>query len=169
MEATPHPVPPSPTEPTELERSVVDHVFRLQPGYAVFLGLHQYDGRLPDLSEAFTEKWLAESDRLLARLRAPRSERDGDGRALDGQLLELLLESPRFDLVEARELERNPMSFLGTISLTPYMVREYAPLDQRVAAMARTLEAVPALLEQGRRRLGGRLPKPFLELALAIG
>ncbi|MCI4350579.1 MAG: DUF885 domain-containing protein, partial [Thermoplasmata archaeon] len=47
--------------------------------------------------------------------------------------------------------------------------REYAPLDQRVAAMARTLEAVPALLEQGRRRLGGRLPKPFLELALAIG
>ncbi|MCI4320161.1 MAG: DUF885 domain-containing protein [Thermoplasmata archaeon] len=156
-------------EAGELERSIVDHVFRLQPGYAVFLGLHQYDGLLPDLSEAFTERWTAEAEHLLEQVRAVPADPAQPDRGFDHLLLELLLESPRFDLLESRELERNPMSYLGALSLTSYMVREYAPLGQRVAAMVRTLEGVPRLLEQGRRRLGTQLPKPFVELSLAIG
>jgi Bacterial protein of unknown function (DUF885) len=169
MEASTDPAPASVNEPNELERSIVDHVFRLQPGYAVFLGLHQYDGLLPDLSDAFTDRWLVECDRLLRQLKETPRSPSAKGGAFDGLLLELLLESPRFDLVEARDLERNPMSYLGSISLTAYMVREYAPLGQRVDAMVRALQAVPQLLEQGRRRLKSKLPKPFIDLSLAIG
>jgi uncharacterized protein DUF885 len=156
-------------EAGELERSIVDHVFRLQPGYAVFLGLHQYDGLLPDLSDAFTDRWNAEAERLLGLLKSAAGAAGPPDETFDRLLLELLLESPRFDLLEARELERNPMAYLGALSLTSYMVREYAPLGQRVAAMVRTLEGIPRLLEQGRRRLGAQLPKPFVELSLAIG
>ncbi len=153
----------------EIEREIVDHLFVLQPGYAVGLGLHEYDGRVPDLSAAATDRWAADADRLLARLRAIEERSLSTDRRLDRLLLQLLLEGPLFDLRDSRELDRNPMSFVGSISLTSYLAREYAPVEARVEAIVATLESVPRLLEQGRSRLTGPLPRPFVELALAIG
>ncbi len=152
-----------------LEREVVDHLFVLQPSYAVGLGLHDYDGKLPDLSEPATDAWATRADRLLARLQAADGARLSEARSVDRFLLRLLLESPLFDLRESNDLGRNPMSYLGQVSLTSYLSREYAPLPERVEAMVRILEGFPALLADGRRRLNGPLPKPFLDLSLAIG
>ncbi len=165
-----HPAHGQPTaDPLEpIESRVVDHVFALQPGYAVFLGLHQYDGRLPDLARGATDGWTAGADRLLSELRAIPSDQMTEGRRLDRTLLELLLESPRFDLHESRDLDRNPMSFLGPISLTAYMVRDYAPLPTRVDAMVRLLDGVPALLDAARQRLEPVLPEPFVRLAATM-
>ena len=150
------------------EEEVLRHVFDLSPGYAVFLGIHGYDGRLPDLTTPATDAWVARARALLARLAGPGVEALAPARAFDRHLLELLLESPLFDLTESRDLERNPMSYVGAISLTPYMVRAYAPAATRVAAMRRVLEGVPWLLETARRRLDAHLPEPFVRLSIAI-
>jgi hypothetical protein len=149
--------------------AIVEHLFELQPGSAVFLGLHRYDGRVPDYSAAFTDRWVAEADRLLDRLDAIPSDELRADRRIDRLLLELLLASPLFDLREARQLDRNPMAYLGAVSMSAYLVREYAPASQRVDAAVQTLRAVPALLETGRRRLEAKLPEPFLRLATSIG
>ena len=160
---------PSTNEFDALEREVVDHVFALQPSYAVGLGLHEYDGRLPDLSTAATDRWMAGADELLARLAAISPKTLDPERRTDGFLLSLLLESPLFDLRMTRDLERNPMNYLGAVSLTAYLAREYAPVEQRVDAIVRTLEGVPSVLRYGRERLREPLPKPFVDLSLAIG
>jgi uncharacterized protein (DUF885 family) len=152
-----------------LEQEIVDHVFRLQPSYGVGLGLHQYDGLVPDLASASTEAWATAADALLVRLRRFGDADLSDARRVDRLLLQLLLESPLFDLRESREYDRNPMAYLGSVSLTSYLVRDYAPVEHRVDAIVRTLEAVPRLLEEGRRRLHGPLPRPFVDLSLAIG
>jgi uncharacterized protein (DUF885 family) len=152
-----------------LEREAVDHLFVLQPGYAVGLGLHAYDGRVPDLSPAATDRWSAEADRLLARLAEVDAAALPAGRRVDRLLLRLLLDSPLFDLRDARDLDRNPMSYVGSISLTSYLARDYAPVERRIAAMVQVLEQVPRLLDQGRSRLRGALPKPFVDLALVMG
>ena len=61
-----------------LEQGIVDHLFELQPGLAVFLGLHEYDGRLPEYSRSATERWASKADGLISRLRAvPSSELPG--------------------------------------------------------------------------------------------
>ncbi len=158
-----------PPEFARIEQEIVDHLFRLQPSYAVSLGLHQHDGVVPDLSSAGTESWATAADALLIRLGHVAEDRLSEDRRVDRLLLTLLLESPLFDLREAHEYERNPMTYLGTASLTAYLVRDYAPAAQRADAVARTLESVPRLLENGRRRLHGPLPKPFVELSLSIG
>lgn len=152
-----------------LESATVDHLFVLQPSYAVFLGLHTHDGRLPDLSRPATERWAIEADRLLAKLRAVPAGELPSSRRLDRTLLELLLESSLFDLRESRDYDRNPMTYLGSLSLTAYMVRDYAPVPQRVDAMVRSLEATPAFLASGLARLDPVLPEPFVRLARSIG
>jgi uncharacterized protein (DUF885 family) len=163
----------SPTAPISgidaLERRVVDHLFDLQPSYAVSLGLHEYDGRVPDLSRAATDRWASTADQLLAELEGIDPMSLSPDRRIDRGLLRLLLESPLFDLRESVELNRNPMAYVGSVSLTPYLAREYASVERRVAAIVQILESVPRLLAYGRERLAGPLPKPFVDLALAIG
>src|SRR5271170_5451483 len=152
-----------------LERAIVDHSFVLQPGTAVGLGLHDYDGLVPDLSSAGTEQWSATADGLLARLARIRDADLSADRRIDRLLLQLLLEGSLFSLRESKDLDRNPMSYVGAVSLTSYLIRDYAPAADRVTAIARTLEGVPRILGDGRRRLTRPLPKPFVELALAMG
>ncbi len=152
-----------------LEREIVDHLFMFQPSYAVALGLHEYDGRLPDLARAATDRWAEGADRLLVRLSAIEPSGLGRDRAIDHFLVRLLLESPLFDLRDARELDRNPMAYIGQFSLTSYLAREYAPKSERVESVRRILEAAPALLAAGRTRLVGPLPRPFVDLAVMMG
>ena len=165
-------MPPSPSPNREIEpieRAIVHHEFDLQPSSAVSLGLHEYDGRLPDLSIEATQGWAAQADRLLSRLEAAASGGLPPDRSVDRHLLQLLLESPLFDLRDALGLVRDPVSYLGQVSLTAYLSRAYAPAAERVDPIVRTLEAVPRLLETGRRQLKGPLPKPFVDLTLLIG
>ena len=152
-----------------LEKAVVDHLFTLQPAYAVGLGLHEYDGRNPDLSTAATDRWSAGADALLARLERADPEALAPDRRIDRFVLRLLLESPLFDLREAHEFERNPLAYVGIFSLTSYLARDYAPPEQRVASMSRILRDAPSVFAAGRQRLRGPLPKAFIDLALAIG
>jgi uncharacterized protein (DUF885 family) len=152
-----------------LEKEIVDHLFVLQPGYAVGLGLHEYDGRVPDFSRAATDHWTLGAQGLLRRLETMNGIGLAADRRSDAFLLRLLLEGPLFDLVDSQDLERNPMAYLGGFSLTSYLARDYAPVGQRVDAVLRILASVAPTLEVGRRRLKEVLPKPFVDLSLAIG
>ncbi|HTP54359.1 MAG TPA: DUF885 domain-containing protein [Thermoplasmata archaeon] len=152
-----------------IEREIADALFEFQPAVAVGLGRHEFDGRLPDYSPASTDRWSARITDLLGRLTAVDATGLTPDRRVDQFLLRLVLEGSRFDLVDAQRLERNPMTYLSALSLTPYLVREYAPAPARVEAIARALAGAPQLLDQGRRRLAGPLPRPFVDLALAIG
>ncbi len=160
---------PSPAEFDALEREIVEHVFALYPTYAVSLGRHDYDGRLMPADPAATDRWLRDAERLDARRRAFPEADLAEDRRIDRLLLELLLAGPRFDLAELHELDRNPMAYLGSLSLTGYISRDYAPAAQRAEGIAGFLSSVPRLLADGERRLGPVLPRPFVTLALSMG
>ena len=151
-----------------LEREVVDHVFELYPPSAVGLGLHAYDGRLPLSDRSATDRWLSEAARFQARLKKAGTENLSEDRQIDRLLLELLLAGPQFDLAEIQEFDRNPMGYLASLSMTSYIAREYAPAPKRVEGIVRLLEAIPAYLEGGRRRLRDVLPRPFVSLAISM-
>jgi uncharacterized protein (DUF885 family) len=152
-----------------IEREIADGLFEFQPAIAVGLGRHEFDGRLPDYSSESTDRWSARIAGLLARIDALEPGGLTADRRVDQFLLRLVLEGSRFDLLEAQRLERNPMTYLSALSLSPYLVREYAPAPARVEAIAHALAGVPRILDQGRQRLAGPLPRPFVELAIAIG
>ncbi|MGA7845858.1 MAG: DUF885 domain-containing protein [Thermoplasmata archaeon] len=146
----------------------MDHLFTLAPGSAVTLGLHDYDGRLPDLSPDATERWTDRANTLLRRLREVPSDGVSPSRRYDRTLLEMSLESPLFDLQDSRDYDQNPMVYLTGLSLTAYTVRAYAPLPTRIEAIHRHLSAVPAFLSIGLHRLDPEVPAPFVRLAIGI-
>lgn len=152
-----------------LEREIAEALFDLQPTFAVGLGRHEYDGRLPDYSREATDAWAKHADALAGRHGAIDPATLAPDRQVDHFLLRLVLDGARFDLRDAQKLERNPMTYLSPLSLTPYLAREYAPAPARVEAIVHLLEGVPRMLDIARQRLVGPLPQPFVELALAIG
>ena len=151
-----------------IEQQVVAHLFVLRPTMAAYLGLHEYDGLLPDLSAEATGRWSATTKELLRQLSAIPESDLSVPRRLDRNLLRLLLEGNLFDLEETRELDRNPMSYLFQPDLTNYISRDYAPVADRVAGIVRILASVPALLAAAQRRLEAVLPRPFVTLSIQI-
>ncbi len=151
-----------------LETEVAEHFFESHPTQAAGLGLHEYDGKLPDLSAEATQAWSRTAQTLLRRLDELGGRDLPSGRQLDRDLLRLLLDGSLFELNESRDLDRNPMSYLFVPDLTNYIARDYAPIDVRAGAVRQILAAVPHLLDTARHRLEAVLPKPFVTLAIQI-
>jgi Bacterial protein of unknown function (DUF885) len=152
-----------------LESEIVSHVFLAIPSRAVSLGLHEYDGVVPDVSATGTKSWSATARKLLGRLGEVADSSLTPARRYDRTLLRLRLDGLLFDFEERREYDVNPMEVLTEPTFTSYMVRDYAPVSDRVTSIVRILNAVPTLLESAKARLERNLPRPFVTLAIQIG
>jgi uncharacterized protein (DUF885 family) len=160
------------SQPTDrlstLEKEIVDHVFVARPTLAAGLGLHDYDGILPDLSVASTTRWAEKAKKYLQQLNTIPEGELTVPRRLDRNLLRLSLEGCLFDLEDSRDYDRNPMSYLFQPGLTDYIARDYASVAVRTAAIVRVLNAVPSLIESAKARLEPVLPRPFVTLSIQI-
>ena len=115
---------------------ILPATWEFYPNLASGLGLHEYDGRLSDISGAS----LARRSRQL---------RD----ALDS-----------LEAIDPAGLSRQD-SFDHRM-LTAALKRDYAPLEQRVETLTRALEAVPKVVDGLKGVLGARLSRAVLEASI---
>ena len=133
----------------------VDRVFAalwaLQPGWAVYLGKHEYDGLAPDWSIGAVEAQLA----ALAEARTTLASADDLGQhdALDRELLISQIDKTRFEWDVLRLAERNPMPWVYLLDPDLYMRRRYADDATRARAATRLLEHAGSMLATARQRL----------------
>ena len=85
----------------KLEEEVFNQVFKLSPRQAVMLGLHDYDGLLPDISPGGLKAWTDKAVGLLDRVRSESHGLDKD-RRLDALCMETMLERMLFDVTQSR-------------------------------------------------------------------
>ncbi len=143
-------------------------LFESNPITASYLGLHQYDGRVTDVSrEALAARVVAlkEIREQLAGLSGEDEDRENQ---FDRKLLVRSIEQELFQLEDIREYETNPMIYTYLIEVSTYIKRNYAPLAERLEYVVRHLQAVPFALQQGKANLEEKLPKPALETALGM-
>src|SRR5579859_452802 len=117
------------------------------PHLASHAGLHAYDGRAPDLSHRAIERRIHSLVRWGERLRAahpsaaawstaaPLATQD----ARDLALVEYARTYELFRWREWRQHERDPRFYQSAIDATHYLKRPYAPLPERLDALARHL------------------------------
>ena len=151
----------------KLEDQVFKHVFELSPRQAVMLGLHDYDGFLPDLSKAKLKAWTDKAVGLLELIKGEFHELDRDGK-VDSQSMETMLEKMLFDIQDLHAYSARPTVYALQLSVTPYVSREYAPVDARIGAVSRHLRAIPGFLEQANLDLDGTLSDPIVEVAIKM-
>jgi uncharacterized protein (DUF885 family) len=135
--------------------------YRLQPSQATDLGHHGYDHHWPDLTDAGLAEWsawLRDADARVSAVKANGLSRDD---AIDRRILLENLAAARFFADELREHEWNPMSYVYLFggAIFTMLAREYAPITERLGALASRLRGLPVALDAARAALsteGGR-------------
>lgn len=136
------------------------------PSTASGMGLHQYDGRLPDLTRRALTGRAREIERGIGALERIDITALSATNYYDHHILAAALRKESLELTELRWHETNPMELLWHIELSGYIQRDYAPLPQRVEALTQALAAVPGYIAGLKGVLSGRLAAPVLEAAI---
>jgi uncharacterized protein (DUF885 family) len=140
--------------------------FRHRPVNATFIGVHDYDQRLPDYSERGLSEALGDAEALLARLCALPDEPLSAAEATDRALAEGFLEIQRWELASGHSPRGNPSLYTGeaAFGVISLLRRPFAPIEQRLEAAIARMDAIPALLAQGRAQ-GRAAPTAWIERA----
>lgn len=146
----------------------LDAYFASHPDVAIYMGRHEFDGKLPDFSRQGLDREIARlhSEREHASAFAndtldqrQRFERDYMLAVIDGQL---------FWLEKAQDPYRNPRFYGDAIDPNVYLTRPYAPLDQRMRAFVSYARGVPGVLEQVRSNLRTPMPRTYVNLGKLV-
>ncbi len=135
------------------------------PTHGMRLGLHLYDGRPGEYSSPAIDAWmrtLGVWERRSAALELGTLTRQ---EAHDAALIMQTIAHERFQWETLREHERNPIAGSWLVDVTPYLKRSYAPLAERLVALASHIEDIPRVLEDARVHLRSALPRPIIETA----
>jgi hypothetical protein len=139
----------------------LEHYYRRRPVNATFTGVHDYDALLPDWSPEGLAKLNHEIRELHADLEtAHPAGSSGDYRTdldrLDAELARAFLEIQLAENGATHGMRGNPALWTGeaVFSIVSLMIRDFAPLGDRVRSAAARLEAIPAFLGQAAATLG---------------
>jgi uncharacterized protein (DUF885 family) len=148
-----------------LARDYLDDLARRHPDEATELGDHRFDAHLPDLSA----EALADERRTLSAFARRAADLDlaalAPEQRLDAAMLVGHAQLRAFELDELREHEWNPLRANPGRAVYLLLARDFAPLPDRVRAVAGRLSEVPGLLAAARSQLSA-MPKVHLETAI---
>lgn len=132
------------------------------------LGIHEYDGRVPNFSPESVSQWRSQLDSFGSELKSTVDYAGLDAQGqFDYKVVEAHIEFEKLRHGSLRFFERNPiMPYLYIFDVSNYLKRNYGPLEQRVEALCRHLEATPALLDQLQAKLDRNLPDSMVAIAL---
>jgi hypothetical protein len=155
-----------------LAGAILDGLFERCPELATAAGDHRHDSRVT-IGDAsyYTElsQWAARKLGELAALDTARLSRQNQ---VDAQILRTRLEWLRFEINELREYQWNPIFsnpgqgiYDPSRGIDRLLTRDFAPLPERLTAVAGRLKAMPAALAAARRVLGA-MPEIHIQQAL---
>jgi hypothetical protein len=145
---------------------VIDEYYRRNPEEAVDAGLHQYDGQMSEYSMDAFDEYAAWLDSVLAEA-AEYSDLEGI-EAFERDYLSTALGGQLFWIRESGFPTTNPLMYARAGSISVYVDREYAPLDERLAAYTQYIEQLPRKLELMQDNLQPPLPAPYVEMGYRV-
>ena len=146
----------------------VEDSLKANPFQGVDAGRHEYDGKAPDWSA----RGIADE---IARLKSARAEAQAfaaealtpEQRFERDYIVAGVIDRNLFWLDTARFPFRNPAFYVDRLDPEPYLSREYAPLEKRMAGFIGYARNIPQLAADIHANLQMPMPKSLLERGIA--
>lgn len=151
-----------------LSDKILDQYLDFNPSTARYIGLHQYDGKVANLSKSGLEARVKWAQQSLEELRQLDRSRLSEQQKFDYSLLEHTLGAIPFNIEEIRDWEQNPLFYSNELNLVNYLARNYAPLPDRLEALMEQQQQIPGNLEIARQNLKPPFARPLMEVALQV-
>jgi uncharacterized protein (DUF885 family) len=145
--------------------AALDGLLESNPELATELGDHRFDGRLSDSSPAALDERSRQLSAHLWDLDALDLDLLSMVNRVDLEILRARLMEQQFALDVLREHEWNPLVANPGTGIYLLLARDFAPLPDRLRAVASRLAAVPAALQLSRQTLHD-MPRVHVETAL---
>ena len=151
----------------KLTKDFFAHFFEMHPVRATMVGVHRYDGKIDDLSREAVEAESEFCRACLSRLEKIDFMKLTPDNRLDAEILRNNIELILLENEDTRVFETYPLFYtvLFGNSIYSLLSREYAPLDERLDAVASRLEQFPHALDQAMRNLSNP-PRVVTETAI---
>ena len=149
-----------------LAADYLDDLAQRHPDTATRLGDHRFDGRLPEDYPAARTAERQALDGFAVRLSAIDTAVLPPELAVDAVMLAEGIARRIFEIDELREYEWNPLRANPGQAIYMLLARDFAPLPDRLAALAGRLAQIPETLAGARAQLGSM---PTVHLETAIG
>jgi uncharacterized protein (DUF885 family) len=141
--------------------------YPINPTFAVSQGKHEFDGKLPDWSEAGLQAEIAYRKKAIASASAMDASKLTDAQKFERNYLIRVMEGELFWLEEADQPHTNPAYYVGKLDPNVYIARPYADATTRMKAFITYANNVPAAAAQIKANLKLPLPASFLKYGKA--
>jgi hypothetical protein len=144
-------------------------LFAWDPNQATYAGIHDSDGKLPDLTaERFADR-AATLKKQHTELRALRAGKLTDDEVIDAEVLDHAIRAELLDIEIVRDWKRNPVLYLGRPAegIDLLIKRSFAPPAERLKAVIGRLKAAPPLLAAMKANVVNP-PKEFTDLGIIV-
>jgi uncharacterized protein (DUF885 family) len=139
-----------------------------RPQTGVYLGLHEYDGKITDYSKISIANEVARLKEYDKKL----SEIDTIGLSsksyYDWKRLSSSLKNELFSIQDLEIYTKNPMTYAGAIDVNIYIKRDFAPIEQQIKSIIAIENEAPKLYEAAKSNLQDSLALPHIQLAIEI-
>jgi uncharacterized protein (DUF885 family) len=137
-----------------------------RPQTGTSLGLHEYDGKVTDYSQASLSAELARLKSFDERLGQLNINSLSLQAFYDYRILRSANQREIFGFEQMRIYSDNPMTYAGALDVNIYIKRNFAPLDERVGSVVAILNQAPQIMSAARANLSESLPRPQVETAI---
>ncbi len=152
----------------QLSDSFISGFLAWRPQQAVQLGLHEYDGKMTDLSKASMDSELVRLKDYDQKLSAIDTAALSERMYYDLRILRFAIRSEIFSFEDLKSYTRNPMVYAGLIDVNAYIKRDFAPIEDRIKSIIAIENQAPQQFEYARANLADSLAKPYVETAIQI-
>src|ERR1039457_1246093 len=117
-----------------------------RPQTGTSLGLHEYDGKVTDYSQASLSAELARLKSFDERLGQLNINSLSLQAFYDYRILRSANQREIFGFEQMRIYSDNPMTYAGALDVNIYIKRNFAPLDERVGSVVAILNQAPQIM-----------------------
>jgi uncharacterized protein (DUF885 family) len=152
----------------KLSDEFIDGYLAWRPQTGVYLGYHEYDGKITDYSKAS----IAAEVTRLKEYEKNLSEIDTTSLSTktfyDWKMLGFNIKRELLNFENLEVYTRNPMTYAGAIDVNIYIKRNFAPLEQQIKSIIAIENEAPKLYEDAKANLQDSLALPHIQLAIEI-